>query len=291
MLLNRKISIFTFIKEIKYDILAIVTYAIVVGIVDQYSFLSKISIPTGMTAIIATTLSFLLAFRTAQAYERWWEARIVWGAIVNDSRTLIRQVMQFVPQNNANSKTIEIFVHRQIIWCYALGESLRGLPFTDKVQQYINEQHITDKNVPNAILNLHSVALSQLDMSEFKQVQIDTTLNRLCDAMGKCERIKNTVFPKSYSLLIHLLIYVVATLLPFGLDDKYIIEEIFLTTLLPLIFITIERTAIILQDPFENSPSDTPMTNLAITIEINLKEMINNTNLPILEKPTSFYLM
>ena len=206
MLLNRKISIFTFIKEIKYDILAIVTYAVVVGIVDQYSFLSKISIPTSMTAIIATTLSFLLAFRTAQAYERWWEARIVWGAIVNDSRTLIRQVMQFVPQNNANSKTIEIFVHRQIIWCYALGESLRGLPFTDKVQQYINEQHITDKNVPNAILNLHSVALSQLDISEFKQVQIDTSLNRLCDAMGKCERIKNTVFPKSYSLLIHLLI-------------------------------------------------------------------------------------
>ena len=109
--------------------------------------------------------------------------------------------------------------------------------------------------------------------------------------MGKCERIKNTVFPKSYSLLIHFLIYVFATMLPFGLDDNEIIVEIFLTAMLPLVFISIERTAILMQDPFENTPMDTPMTSISKTIELNIKELIGDNDLPPHEKPDTYYIM
>ena len=289
MLLNKKISILTFLKQIKFDITAILIYAIVVGIADQYGFLSKIEVPIGISAIIGTALSLLLAFRTAQAYERWWEARIIWGAIVNDSRTLIRQVKQFLPEKD--TKIVQDFAYRQIIWCYVLGESLRKLSYSKKVYDYVKEHKLSKNNIPNAIINQHSEALSKLDIGDLNQIQIDNTLSRLCDAMGKCERIKNTVFPKSYSLLVHFLIYVFATLLPFGLDDKYVLVEIFLTALIPIIFIAIERTAIILQDPFENVATDIPMTSLAITIEINIKELIGDTDLPIVEKPKSFYIM
>lgn len=276
-------------KQIKFDITAILIYAIVVGIADQYGFLSKIEIPIAMSAIIGTALSLLLAFRTAQAYERWWEARIIWGAIVNDSRTLIRQVKQFLPEKD--TKIVQDFAYRQIIWCYVLGESLRKLSYSKKVYDYVKEHKLSKNNIPNAIINQHSEALSKLEISDFKQIQIDSTLSRLCDSMGKCERIKNTVFPKSYSLLVHFFIYVFATLLPFGLDEKYVLVEIFLTALIPIIFIAIERTAIILQDPFENVTTDIPMTSLAITIEINIKELIGDTDLPIVEKPKSFYIM
>ena len=289
MLLNKRISIFTFLKQIKFDITAILIYAIVVGIADQYGFLSKIEIPIAMSAIIGTALSLLLAFRTAQAYERWWEARIIWGAIVNDSRTLIRQVKQFLPEKD--TKIVQDFAYRQIIWCYVLGESLRKLSYSKKVYDYVKEHKLSKNNIPNAIINQHSEALSKLEISDFKQIQIDSTLSRLCDSMGKCERIKNTVFPKSYSLLVHFFIYVFATLLPFGLDDIYVLVEIFLTALIPIIFIAIERTAIILQDPFENVTTDIPMTSLAITIEKNIKELIGDTDLPIVEKPKSFYIM
>ena len=289
MLLNKRISIFTFLKQIKFDITAILIYAIVVGIADQYGFLSKIEIPIAMSAIIGTALSLLLAFRTAQAYERWWEARIIWGAIVNDSRTLIRQVKQFLPEKD--TKIVQDFAYRQIIWCYVLGESLRKLSYSKKVYDYVKEHKLSKNNIPNAIINQHSEALSKLEISDFKQIQIDSTLSRLCDSMGKCERIKNTVFPKSYSLLVHFFIYVFASLLPIGLDDKYVLVEIFLTALIPIIFIAIERTAIILQDPFENVTTDIPMTSLAITIEINIKELIGDTDLPIVEKPKSFYIM
>ena len=289
MLLNKRISIFTFLKQIRFDITAILSYALVVGIADQYGFLSKIEIPIGVSAIIGTALSLLLAFRTAQAYERWWEARIIWGAIVNDSRTLIRQVKQFLPEKD--TKVVEDFAYRQIIWCHVLGETLRKLSYSKKVYDYVKEHKLSKNNIPNAIINQHSEALSKLDIGDFKQLQIDSTLSRLCDAMGKCERIKNTVFPKSYSLLVHFLIYVFATLLPFGLDDEYVIVEIFLTALIPIIFIAIERTAIILQDPFENVTTDIPMTSLATTIEINIKELIGDLELPIVEKPKSFYIM
>lgn len=289
MLLNKRISIFTFLKQIKFDITAILIYAVVVGIADQYGFLSKIEIPIGVSAVIGTALSLLLAFRTAQAYERWWEARIIWGAIVNDSRTLIRQIKHFLPKES--SKIVEEFAYRQIIWCHVLGETLRKLAYSKEVYDYVKEHNLSKNNIPNAIINQHSEAVSKLDIGDLKQVQIDNTLGRLCDAMGKCERIKNTVFPKSYSLLVHFLIYVFATLLPFGLDDKYILVEIFLTALIPIIFIAIERTAIILQDPFENATTDIPITNLATTIEINIKELIGDKNLPIQEKPKSFYIM
>ena len=291
MLLNKKISITAFIKLIRFDIIAICSYAVVVGILDQYSFLSKISVPIGITATIGTAVSLLLAFRTAQSYERWWEARIIWGSIVNDSRTFIRQLIQFLPDSEGKKSIVEKFTNRQIIWCYALSETLRKKGYSEKVTKYLNQENITDQNIPNALLNRHSDDLANSNLQEYKQVKIDTTLSRLCDAMGKCERIKNTVFPRSYSLLVHLLIYVFATLLPFGLDDKYIEVEIFLTAIIPLIFISIERTAIVMQDPFENTPMDTPMTSLSNTIEINLKQMTGDRNLPVVENPNTYYVM
>lgn len=291
MLLNTRISVLAFVRLIKFDIIAISAYALIVGILDQYSFLSGITVPLSITAIIGTAVSLLLGFRTAQSYERWWEARIIWGAIVNDSRTLIRQIIQFLPQSASSKEIIAAFAKRQIIWCYALSESLRRVPFSQSVQQYIIAHDIREQNIPNAILNKHSEALASVGLNAFMKVQVDSTLSRLCDAMGKCERIKNTIFPRSYSLLIHFLIYVFATMLPFGLDDNYVVVEIFLTAMLPLIFISIERTAIVMQDPFENAPMDTPMTTLSKTIEINLLQMVGETATPLIPKSDNYYVM
>ena len=108
--------------------------------------------------------------------------------------------------------------------------------------------------------------------------------------MGKCERIKNTVFPKSYSLLIHFLIYVLASILPFGLDDNYPILEILLTIIIPLLLIAVEQTAIIMQDPFENQPTDIPMTTLCEVIENNISEIISNKAIEPPKNTKTYYL-
>jgi putative membrane protein len=296
MLLNKRISIFDFLNTIKFDILFIACYAILVGFMDQYGFLSKISIPIGLTGVFGTAVALLLGFRTNQAYDRWWEARIIWGAIVNDSRTLVRQTISFYDKSDLQYKFIvSEMANRQIVWCYALGESLRNIRFSTNVSSYLKFEGITDQNIPNAILLKHSQALTDARnrniVNEFQQIQIDSTIVKLCDSMGKCERIKNTVFPKAHSLLIHLIIYVFATMLPFGLEDKNVAVEIVITFLIPIIFIAIEKTSILMQDPFENRPMDTTMKDLAETIEINLKQMINEDDILMKEKSDKYYIL
>lgn len=291
MLLNKRISIIYFIKEIQFQIITICLFSMAVGWLDNYQLLKEVSFPIGVPTMIGTAVSLLLAFRISQSYERWWEARIIWGAIVNDSRTLIRQAIQFT--NEDAKSEIQSFATRQIIWNYALGESLRKTPFTDKVQQYLVEHDVAAANIPNALLDKHSEQIKKWAetgvITEFRQIQLDTTLARLCDSMGKCERVKNTIFPRSYSVLVHTLIYTFAFILPFGLDDAHVIAEILMTIIIPVMFIAIEKTAIIMQDPFENTPVDTPMTALATTIEINIRQMIGDKNIP--EKPvnTTYY--
>lgn len=292
MLLNKKISVWYFIREIKSQILFIGIFAVVIGLLDMLPWFQKISLPLNIPALLGTAVSLLLAFRTSQSYERWWEARTVWGAIVNDSRTLVRLVNQFLPEGDKNIRAI---AERQIIWNYALGESLRKLPFSDKVQKYLDENKISTLNIPNALLDAHSKQFKEIaaskGLTDFQQMQLNDMVTRLCDSMGKCERLKNTVFPRSYSVLVHILIYVFAAILPFGLDDSQLTVEIMITFLVPIVFITIEKTSIIMQDPFENGPVDTPMTSLAQTIEINIRQMIGEQNVPLKKENTSYYEM
>ncbi|WP_080777735.1 bestrophin family protein [Chryseobacterium phocaeense] len=292
MLLNKKISIWYFIREIKSQIIFMAIFAISIGLLDLLPWFKKISLPLNIPALLGTAVSLLLAFRTSQSYERWWEARTVWGAIVNDSRTLMRLVIQFFP---AGDPMIKDFAQRQIIWTYALGESLRKQPFSDKVQQYLDEHQIRGTNIPNALLDAHSVQLREVasskGLTDFQQMQLNDIITRLCDSMGKCERLKNTVFPRSYSILLHSLIYVFAAILPFGLDDGQLAVEIIITFLIPVMFLAIEKTSIIMQDPFENGPVDTPVTSLAQTIEINIRQMTGEQNVPAKKENPLYYEM
>ncbi|MGY3214516.1 bestrophin family protein [Mucilaginibacter sp. HD30] len=295
MLLKKNISISYFIKLIKWDVLAILLYASLVGALDHFLFFKDITIPLGLSALIGTLLSLLLAFRTSQSYERWWEARIVWGAIVNDSRTFIRQLVHFLPNDDKKAEYIKEFATRQSIWCYTLADSLRKMPLSGKVTEYFTQHAYESYNRPNFLLTKHAEHLAELDqhyqLNVNVQVQLDTSIAKLTDHMGKCERIKNTVFPRSYSVLIHFLIYVLMTVLPFGLDDNHPVVEAVLATVVPVLFIAIERTAILMQDPFENRPTDTPMTTLSATIERNLMEMANAEATPQQPEVGTYYIM
>ncbi|KQO24903.1 hypothetical protein ASF10_06925 [Flavobacterium sp. Leaf82] len=288
---NNKNSILFFIKSIWLDIAAVMAYALVIGTLDHNTILREIAIPLPITSIMGTIVGLLLAFRTAQSYDRWWEARKVWGEIVNDSRTLIRQVKQFMPESENDLKE---FAQRQVIWCFALSESLRKIPFSQRVVSYLEQHNIMANNVPAELLNRHADQLAMISknfsINDNKQVQIDTTIARLNDAMGKCERIKNTVFPKSYSLLIHFLIYLLTSILPFGLEDSFPALEIVLTLVISSMLIAVEKTAIIMQDPFENSPTDIPMTALCAVIENNIKEICSDTAVPPVQINSYYYI-
>lgn len=286
MLLKKNIPWSYILGKVKWELIFISAYALAFGQWHESLNLHHITIPLAVPGIVGTVISLLLAFRSNQAYDRWWEARIIWGSIVNDSRTFIRQVQSFVADPDVSVEVrdfIERITKRQIFWNHSLGRMLRKQDPMLQADNYLSraeEQFISRRrHVPNALLQLHArdlkMALEQRWINDFQQVELDKTLTRLCDSMGKCERIKNTVFPTTYSLYIHFALYLFILLLPFGLTEHLGSVLMPLVILISASFLFIEKMAIHLQDPFENKPTDTPMTTIAKNIEYDLGEMID----------------
>lgn len=286
MLLKKRIPMRYVLGKIKVELGLVMAYTILFEIFHHYLINISVDIPIAIPTMVGTIISLLLAFKSNQAYDRWWEARIIWGSIVNESRTLIRQVLTFYkdPDFSVEANDFkENFTKRQIAWCYSLGQALRNKDAIKPIKNFITEEELNfvknHQNVPNAILLLHARDLRNARKDKrfntYQQVEIDNTLTRLCDAMGKCERIKNTIFPTTYSMYIRLTLCLFILLLPFGLIDLLSWFAIPLITIIGGTFFLIERMAIHLQDPFENRPTDTPVTAISNAIEKNLMQMLN----------------
>lgn len=287
MLLKKNVPLSYIFGKITKELILVAAYAVGIVVLYENFHFTRISIPIAVPALLGTVISLLLAFRSNQAYDRWWEARILWGAIVNDSRSLTRQVLHFIedPYYSAEIQLFkERFIKRQIAWCYALSQSLRGtnpLLGLDRLMKEEEVDYISRyKNVPMAILELHAKdmrhALKEGWINQFQQIQIDTTLSNLCDRMGGSERIKNTVFPVTYSKYINMTINLFILMLPFGLIEFFGYIEIPIVIAIAASFLLIEKMAIHLQDPFENKPTDTPTTTISRTIERDLCQMLND---------------
>jgi putative membrane protein len=289
MLLKDNIPVKYVVGKIKGELLMVATYAVTIAAFHHFFPHLRISIPIAVPAILATIISLLLAFRSNQAYDRWWEARGIWGAIVNDSRSLTRQLITFLDGGDS-SEDVENFknryVKRQIAWCYSLSQSLRGQNCYIRSIEFLEEEEVRFTrrytNMPNSLLKLHGLdtqlAYKNGWLNDYQQIEIDRTLSRLCDSMGKCERIKNTIFPSTYSMYIHFCLYLFIALLPFGLIEFFGIFEVPLIIAIAAAFLLVEKMAIHLQDPVENKPSDTPTTAISQTIERDLKQMLSDSH-------------
>jgi putative membrane protein len=279
-------------------LLLITIFSLAVGIFDSKFNMSEMAIPVAIPAILGNTIALLLAFRTNQAYERWFEARVVWGSIVNRSRVLIREMQNFT-EGQATEGFIETMVKRQIAWLYCLGDKLRGVENLEQLAKYIDkdtlEQAAKLTNIPNYLLGKHyediQLAYKNKWVNEVQQIRLEQTISDLVDAMGMCERIKSTIFPRTYNILLHFLIYVFAIFLPFSLMNFPVFAEVLITVSITTLFFLIENTAVYTQDPFEGRATDTPVTSLARKIEIDLLEMIGSKNIPKPLEPNGFYIM
>jgi putative membrane protein len=304
MLLKTKIPLSYVFGKIRQELLFVFIYASLIAIEDRFFHVINISLPLSVPMVLGTVLSLLLAFKSNQAYDRWWEARIVWGAIVNDSRSLIRQLLCFTEAPYASGEArawVERFTNRQIAWCYCLGMSLRGELDVEKIRRYLDPEEVSflsrHDNWPNALLELHArdlrYALQEGWVNSYQQVELDATLTRLTDSMGKCERIKNTVFPVTYTLYTHFSLFFFVLLLPFALLEIFGVLEVLMVVAISSSFFLIEKMAIHLQDPFESKPTDTPMTAIARTIEVNLQQMLGAVPLPKqpAAHPSTYYVL
>lgn len=288
MLLNQKIPLAFYVRTIQREMLLVFLFANLVVLAKHFFQLRYLAVPLTIPTLLGTCISLLLAFRTSQSYERWWEARILWGAIVNDSRTFIRQLQMFLPDLPDQATLLHSFVQRQCAWCFVLADSLRGLDQSPHLVEFFEADQVplllTQDNLPNRLLLDHGLALRELyrnhQLTDYQLAQLSTTLDNLTASMGGCERIKNTVFPRTYTFNIQVLIYLFTAILPFCFEADLYFLDVPLVTLIASTFLLIEKSAVQLQEPFENKPTDTPMTAIARTIELNLKTMSSYRPLP-----------
>lgn len=308
MLLRNNIPLSYIFGKIKKELLFVIMYSIGIVVLYQNFHVTRISIPIAVPALLGTIISLLLAFRSNQAYDRWWEARIIWGAIVNDSRTISRQILSFVdnPYDLEEAEQFKRrFIKRQIAWCNALSQSLRGFSACKGLERYLdkNELHFVknQRNVTVALLELHALdlkkALAEGWINRYQQIEIDKSITALCNHMGGSERIKNTIFPVTYSKYINMSIQLFIVLLPFGLIEYFGYMEVPLVIAISTFFLLVEKMAVHLQDPFENKPTDTPTTTICRNIEKDLCQMLDDNKLyedmPQLEKSSigSYYIL
>jgi putative membrane protein len=227
-----------------------------------------LALPDVPLSILGGIIGLIVGFRNTKAYDRWWEARIVWGAIVNSSRSFAREVLTMIAAPEADESRRELIL-LQIDYIHALRNHLRDVPVSPgplAIQQ----------NIAAALA--HCYAQGWIDA--IRWASLDRTLSCLMDSQGASERIKNTPMPQLYDLFIRLATNVFCILLPLGMVASLRLWTPLGSAVVGFMFLSLDKIGRDLQAPFENTPHDIPLTAITRTIEINLKQMAGEQDIP-----------
>jgi len=276
------------------------------------------ALPWQPISVIGIAVAFYLGFKNNSSYDRTWEARKIWGGIVNNSRSFGAQVISFVKGENAEAIKKEL-IYRHIAWLTALRfqlrlsrewehteERIQGLYSPTVCEQYLHnlddelikfipktelDGYQENTNIATQILATQSLRLQELkDLNyyeDFRHMELVHLITSLYEDQGKSERIKNFPFPRQYASTALWLTIVFCALLPFGIMDVFHGYSgwqfwfcPFIVGLITWIFMLMEKIGDYSENPFEGTYNDVPITTIARGIEIDLREMINDTNIP-----------
>lgn len=257
-----------------------------------------LALPHIPLALFGSSIGLIVAFRNNSSYGRWWEARTLWGGIVNNSRAWARQVLTAIAPMKASEKE-EVralqcrMVHLQIAWVHALRQQLRGLPPLDELHGLLPEDDLValkdQKNVAFTLQiwqsDLARKALEKDWIDSLQWSSLDGTLNDLIDLQGGSERIKNTPMPKQYDFYPQLFVKIYCLLLPLGLVQNMGWFTPLGSTLVGFIFIALDKIGRDLENPFDNTIYDIPLSAMSRTIEINLRQSLGERSLPAAPEP------
>ena len=271
-----------------WDFLIVVAYKI-----PHWTWVGSGAVPL---ALYGAAITIIVGFRNNYAYGRWWEARTLWGAIVNRSRTLARQVLTTMsaPAGASEDEKAEVaamqrkLVYYQIAFVHALRQQLRGLDPIAEIRSTVSAEEretlIGDKNVSLALQRKMSALTREARqrgwLNEWEWQAIDGSMSALMDSQGGAERIKNTPMPKQYDYFPQLFVQMYCILLPLALVTSMGWYTPLGSTLVGFIFLALDRIGRDLEDPFDNGIYDVPLTAITTTIETNLRQMLGETELP-----------
>lgn len=323
-------------------------WATMVALLYEFLDYEWMKIPWLPLSILGTAVAFYIGFKNNSAYDRVWEARKIWGAIVNSSRMWGSEVKGFV----SNQFRVEAIsdqelkaIHRRLIyrhmaWLYTLrdqlliptqwehlrdshtgwvrtffeqrkkrfGIGLLGDDITKKelkklldmkeLDKVINFQNSATQLIENQSQDLKKLRAENL-IDDFRHMELQGILNDFYEHQGKCERIKKFPLPRQYASMSFTFVAIFIVLLPFGLIPAFLDLSplvgnwiaIPFVALVGWVFITMELIGDYSENPFEGLGNDIPMLSLCRVIEIDLREMLGETDLPPAIKPVKDVLL
>jgi putative membrane protein len=275
-----------------YDLAVVVAYKVM-----HWQWVSLPHIPL---ALYGSAIGVILGFRNQSAYARWWEARTLWGAIVNNSRSWGRQVVATLTASEEQDAEDRVamrqrLVYHQIAYVHALRQHLRGLEPWEDLTPLLKEAELSnlrnEKNVPMALqMHMGTLLRECVDhgwIDGWQWQAMDESLNDLGDAQGGTERIKNTPMPRQYDHFPQLFVHMYCVMLPLALVTNMGWFTPLGSTLVGFIFLALDKIGRDLEDPFDNSVYDVPLTAITRTIDVNLRQMLGETALPKGETPVN----
>ncbi|WP_257666267.1 bestrophin family protein [Parapedobacter tibetensis] len=293
-----------------------------------------LGIPWVPVALIGTAAAFIVGFRNNATYDRMWEARKIWGGIVNSSRIWGIMVKDYVRHDHQETEDElhRSLIYRHMAWLTALRFQLRQPKSWENIQRKsynreyaklykvpewegdleeelkaflanTDKQYVLDKkNRATQIIALQSKQLKALNRSgeleTLRYVELEKVLHDFYIFQGQSERIKNVPYPRQFASINLYFIRLLVYLLPFGMLNEFASigpHWVWLTVpfsvIVGWVFTSLEQVGESTENPFEGGPNDIPMASLSRTIEIDLRDMLDETNLPEPVQPINNILM
>jgi ion channel-forming bestrophin family protein len=248
--------------------------------------------------LISLALGVFLGFRNNTSYDRYWEGRKLWGRLVNDARSFARLTLNLIhveatPAPRIDEREAQLLkrdlMYRAIAFVHALRLHLRNdVSELSELHGLLSDVELdalkVQRNVPLAILHSMSERVAharRLGVLRNRDVHLfENMLTDLCDVQGGCERIKNTPIPWSYTVLMHSIVAIYCFALPFGLINTTELATPLVVVLIAYAFLGLDAVGDELEEPFGTDYNDLPLAALSRMIEVNLRQLLGEPDLP-----------
>lgn len=241
--------------------------------------------------LLGVTLAIFLGFRNTTSYERFWEARTLWGELLNAARAFARQSFTLPEPALDREERRRVAVLLAAV-AHTLNEQLRRESLSS--ERGAPDPHTPSVNVdaepsafrarlvdaaykPLTVIQELSVLVRELRrdgrISSHVLFAMDRNLDRLIDVVGGCERIASTPIPFVYGVLLHRTVYMYSALLPFALVEALGWSTPWVEVLICYTFVALDRVTAELEDPFGTEGNDLPLDAMTRNVERSVLEL------------------
>ncbi len=321
---GKSYRLFEFLIWTRRNIYWLLIVGIFPVILYEVAGMDWIAIPFSVVALLGTATAFLIGFKNTQTYNRTWEARQIWGGILNSSRTWGTMCRDFI----TDTEKTRVLIYRHFAWLTAMRYLMRETKPWETASKLYNKEYqafytiperettleeelakyispselayiLTTKNRAVQLMSLQSKSIRELldhqDIDIYQFLEMHKMVNAFYDSQGKSERIKNFPYPRQFATINSLFIKLFCFLLPFGMlmDFDRLNESmsgimkgnmvwlvIPFSVLISWVYTSLEQVGESTENPFEGSANDVPISQMSRAIEIDLREMLGESDLP-----------